>query len=326
MNELDLNKTNEEAGKDVTIAICTWNRSDSLARTLHSLTMMHKPSGLNWEVLVVNNNSTDETDEIIRSFEHELPIKRIFESKPGLSNARNAAVAAARGNYIIWTDDDVVVDERWMIAYLAAFDRYHDAALFGGPIRAVFDGDQPEWLNKGWRSVANAFCHNDLGNIPVTFSHKEPNRVPFGANFAIRSIEQKRSFYAAELGASPTGNYMGEETSLIRNVLREGATGIWVPEASVKHINSKDRMTLKYLQNYYEKDGQTRAFLSTPDYGYKLFGKPRWLWRQFVQTKLEYLWARAFCDPSEWLDKFAEHAIVCGIFKELSRNERGSTK
>lgn len=98
------------------VAICTWNRAALLRQTLENMTKLLIPPGVEWELLVVNNNCSDATDEVIDSFSARLPIRRVFEAKPGLSNARNAAVRQARGEYVLWTDDDICVEERLRIS------------------------------------------------------------------------------------------------------------------------------------------------------------------------------------------------------------------
>ena len=92
-----------------TIAICTFNRAESLRRTLRSLAALRIPDHFDWEIVVVNNNCTDHTDHVIASFSDWLPVRREFELQRGLSWARNRAVHAAKGNYIVWIDDDVLV-------------------------------------------------------------------------------------------------------------------------------------------------------------------------------------------------------------------------
>src|SRR4051794_35896246 len=102
---------------NVTVAICTWNRAGLLDQTLSEMGRLRIPSGLEWELIVVNNNCTDPTDEVIARHTGRLPIRRVSEPRPGQSNARNAAVRVARGDYIVWTDDDVLVDPLWLAAY-----------------------------------------------------------------------------------------------------------------------------------------------------------------------------------------------------------------
>lgn len=301
----------------VTVIICTWNRAASLQRTLESLVAMETLNSVPWEVVVVNNNSTDETDNVIDSFRGLLPICRVFESTPGLSNARNAGVAVARGMYIAWTDDDVVVSSNWLTSYVQAFLSNPTTAIFGGPINAVFEAPPPKWLKDGWHSVPSAFCQNDLSPTPVALSLK-PGMVPFGANFAVRTAEQKIFPYDPLLGASPSGVYMGEETTVIRAILRNGGTGIWVPAANVQHVNSANRMTIEYLFDYYKKAGRTEAFLTGPQHGRTIFGRPSWLWRHIVEAGVSFYWSRAFAPSAIWLGKFSIFAVAAGKFSEMA--------
>jgi glycosyltransferase involved in cell wall biosynthesis len=104
------------------------------------------PANVDWELLVVNNNCTDDTDAVIARHQDALPLRRLFEPEQGLSNARNSAVAVAKGDYILWTDDDVLVSSNWLVEYANAFRSWPDAAFFGGPIEPWFSTEPPAWL------------------------------------------------------------------------------------------------------------------------------------------------------------------------------------
>ena len=130
----------------VTVAICTFNRAESLRRSLKSLAAMRVPSGLSWELIIVNNNSTDHTDDVVEEYRDRLPLRREFEPRPGLSNARNRAIDIAKGEYIVWTDDDVVVDAGWLTAYVEAFRRWPDAAVYGGRIKPRYEPPVAKWI------------------------------------------------------------------------------------------------------------------------------------------------------------------------------------
>src|SRR3954466_10143738 len=108
----------------VSVAICTWNRAENLDQTLAGLRGLHVPADVEWELLVVNNNSTDATEEVIARHTAQLPLRRLFERKQGLSNARNCAAAAARGDLLLWTDDDVLVDPDWLAVYVDSARRW----------------------------------------------------------------------------------------------------------------------------------------------------------------------------------------------------------
>ncbi len=101
----------------ISVVICTWNRADELRTTLDSLTQLVIPPGCTWELIVVNNGCTDETNAVIAEFEARLPIRSLFEGELGLSRARNRRAAAAQGDLILFTDDDVTVEAGWLEAY-----------------------------------------------------------------------------------------------------------------------------------------------------------------------------------------------------------------
>ena len=91
-----------------------------------------------WETLVIDNGSTDETKSVIRQFQELLPLRNVEEANIGLANARNRAVRESRGDWLIWIDDDVTVDPRWLLAYQLAAVKYPNASVFGGPIKICF--------------------------------------------------------------------------------------------------------------------------------------------------------------------------------------------
>ena len=92
------------------VIICTYNRCESLRRTLETLSLMVVPPGLDWELLIVDNNSKDATKQACADFQQRLPLRYLFESKQGKSHALNLAVAVAKADLLIFCDDDVDVD------------------------------------------------------------------------------------------------------------------------------------------------------------------------------------------------------------------------
>lgn len=285
----------------ITVAICTWNRARLLKNALAQMTRLVIPPQLEWELLVVNNNSTDDTDEVIASFSRLIPITRIFEPSPGLSVARNAAVARASGDYIMWTDDDVLVGEQWLNAYTAAFQRHPEAAVFGGPIAPWFEGTPPVWLERAWPSLMNVYATRDLGAEILPLS-REGNYLPYGANFAIKMTEQAKRQYDPSLGVRPGQPLLGEETQLIVSILDAGGRGWWVPDASVRHWIPRSRQTLRYVRGYYQALGRTQSFKRTAaPTELQFFGKPLWLWRMAIYAEAIYRLRRPFVGPEVWV-------------------------
>jgi glycosyltransferase involved in cell wall biosynthesis len=294
----------------LTVAICTWNRYSSLDETLQSLTALGAPAGATWELLVVNNNSTDRTDEVIRAFEGRLPVRPIFEKQPGKSHALNRAVGEATGDYIIWTDDDVTVSRGWLSAYADAFRRWPNMVFFGGPIEPWFDGDPPDWLRRVYPKIAGVFAARDFGTEPIPFS---PQVIPWGANWAIRSREQRAHLYDPDLGYRP-GRMVGwEETEVIQALLAGGAEGRWVPDARLKHRVPKTRQTTKYLRQHFYYRGIYRGGRWDQVEPRLVFGRPRWLWRHVVEAELKYRLHRAISAPEVWVDHLVAASESWGL-------------
>ncbi|HEX8281931.1 MAG TPA: glycosyltransferase [Pyrinomonadaceae bacterium] len=290
-----------------TVAICTWNRARLLSTVLERLTRVRYTRGA-WEVLVVNNNSTDGTERVLDAFAERLPLRPAFEPRLGLSHARNTAVGHARGDYVVWTDDDALVDANWLAAYDRAAARHPEAAIFGGPVRPHFEGTPPLWLSAAWEDVGAAFAARDLGSEPFEFGIGE---LPYGANFVIRTREQKLFAYDPALGRKGDGGALGEETAVIRAILEAGGTGWWVPDASVEHWIPKERQTIRYLRRYYALQGRT--FHKWDGDGRRLFGgRPLWLWRSILRAELAYTLGRLSGDPSRWLKPLIQASLLRG--------------
>jgi glycosyltransferase involved in cell wall biosynthesis len=233
------------------VAICTRNRAWSLRRTLQSLVQCKKPEPpITWEVLVIDNGSTDETKSVIRKFEELLPLRNVEEASTGLANARNRAVRESRGDWLLWIDDDVTVHPGWLFAYQLAAVKHPNASVFGGPIEICFEGIPPHWILAGQKWLGGAYA----GRTPDQFSEKldAKGAVPYGANFVLRQPVAQSFPFDASLGRHPMKPYRGgEEIRVIRKVLKCGKTGFWVLDALVYHHIDKSRQTSGYLRSYY---------------------------------------------------------------------------
>src|SRR5262249_47996355 len=113
----------------VTVAICTWNRCHLLAQTLTAMIKLRVPAGIAWDVIVVDNNSTDDTKAVTASFGDRLPLRYVLEPELGLCHARNRALTESSAEYIIFTDDDVLVSDDWLEGFCRAAMMFTDAAV-----------------------------------------------------------------------------------------------------------------------------------------------------------------------------------------------------
>ena len=304
---------------NVSIGVCTWNRCELLRKGLEAMTLLTIPSGVNWEVLVVNNNCTDRTDDVVRAFEGSLPIRGVFEARPGKSHALNKAIREAKGEYILWTDDDTRVDEGWVAAYCRAFERWPAAAVFGGAIDPWFEDRPPAWLSQVMDRIGNAYAVRDFGTEPVSLAD---DVVPFGANMAVRRVVQARYIYDVSLGPRPGSPLRGEETTVVRRMLRDGLEGWWIPGARVRHFIPKSRQRISFLRDFFFGQG-LREGMELPAEGYsELFRRPRFLWRQALESELRYRIGRPFRRPEVWIQDLADAARAWGQMSTYGTRRR----
>jgi len=303
-----------ETSLHASVIVCTRNRAGSLREMLTSLTAMGVPDDTQWEIVVVDNGSTDHTASVVCEFEGRLPVRRVVEPTPGLSNARNCGVRAARGQYLLWTDDDVSVDPNWLSAYLAAFKRWPDVAVFGGKIIPLILAPTPAWFRQGRQLLSSMLAERDFGDAPVPLSLSD-NRLPYETNYAVRTREQRRFPYDPTFGVAPGRARLGEEELVIEAILNSGATGYWVPDSRVLHRIPPSRQTTAYIRNYYQAAGATAAQIESGRGVPFLFGVPRWLWLKCTTSWLLFAWFRIVAQPPKWIEALKVNAYYCGMLQ-----------
>ena len=287
---------------------------------MESITRANIPAGLRWELLVVDNGSSDDTASVIASFAPRLPVRMLTEPSPGVSKARNMGLFAAQADRIVWTDDDTEVAPEWLTSYLDAYERYPDAAFFGGKVIPVFEGGVPSWLQPNLEAFAHAFAARDLGEAPVRF-RIEHAHLPFGANMALRTPVQRLFPFDPAVGGG-TGISGGEETKMIRQMAAAGHHGMWVPGSAVRHHIPAARASLAYIDKFNFDTG----FLierEMPSAGPIVFGTPRWLLRDLCRSYARYRARRLVRPPAEWAPDLAKFAYARGrVSYWLSRRKQ----
>jgi glycosyltransferase involved in cell wall biosynthesis len=287
----------------ITIAICTFNRAESLRRTLNSLVAMRVPSDVAWEVVIVNNNSTDHTDDVIGEYLSRLPVRREVEPHSGKSNALNRGIDVAKGDYFVRIDDDVVVDAGWLVAYVEAFRRWPEAAVFGGRIRPRYEAPAVKWALQSEAVLEGPHAIRNFGDRVRVLSADDEDHYPFGANWAIRAVEQRAFRYDPELGPVANRYRTHEEYDVIQRVLRSGATGYWIPNAAVEHCIGRDRQTVRYIAAYYESWGETLTFCNAAATASEpfLLGIPRRIWPRLLVWGALYRVCRIVSPAPVWV-------------------------
>ena len=299
----------------VSIAICTRNRASSLRRTLARIAEIEVPSTITYEIVVVDNGSSDGTAEAVRTFEGRLPLRRVLEPSPGISNARNRAVREIRGSYIVWTDDDVLVDRNWLAAYVRAFNEWPEAAVFGGPIEPLFEAPKPDWLERNWDELAECYA---IVHAPEAVA-VEPEAPPFGANFAITAATQRAVRYDETIGRKPGRLAGGEETDVIRRVLSGGRSGRWVPDARVFHVIPKTRMTIDFLRDHFIGQGELWG-INSPDPSVRLGKYPRWILPRLFAAEARFRLKRLL-GRRDWLPDLADSGHLRGQLRAATHTD-----
>lgn len=238
-----------------TVALCTHNHLDRLTRTLTDLTRLQSPQE-GWELLFIDNGCIDGTSEFLPEYDwpEGWSVRIVREDKLGLSNARNRAITEARGEYVIFMDDDETVDPDWLCAYERLIvDKQPDA--FGGRIRVLFEDMRPAWLTDELLGFLGELNRSDEIIQLVdsgTFFH--------GGNFGIRkSICDAVGAFDSSLGRKGTDNTGGEEVDFYRRLISSGAKVWWTPEAIIHHRIQMAKLSRSYFLDLHYRQGRSDA-------------------------------------------------------------------
>jgi glucosyl-dolichyl phosphate glucuronosyltransferase len=232
----------------VTVAIPTHNRARLLAQTLASVIALEPPPDSSLECVVVDNNSTDDTEATVRrvAAAAPFPIRYVLETEPGSSFARNRAVDEAAGEFILFIDDDAVADPRWALEMLAEMKRRDlDAAC--GPVLPRWTARPPRWL--GPRLYVRLAVHDEQRLAAAPRAELEHIHNYFSANVGFR----RRTFdlfgrFREDLGVVGGNPMSGEDTELFQRILSMGGAMGFAMNARVHHIIPPERMRRTYLR------------------------------------------------------------------------------
>lgn len=223
----------------LTVAICTYNRAGLLRQTLAEIARQDYPAG-RWEVIVVDNNSTDDTAAVVAAFP---AVRYRAEPRQGANFARNRALAESQSEIIVFADDDILPSPDWLTRLAAPFVRPEGAHIgaVGGEVIPIFPDGCPDWI-AGFHGPQD--FRPDEGPIPT-------HRVPMSANLAFR-----RAVLAAVGGfdtlATRGGGsaFSADENRVIRRLHAAGYEVWFAPAAKVLHQMPAARTTFRYAARH----------------------------------------------------------------------------
>ena len=293
---------------DISAIVCTYNRSALLKESLTRIAAQ-QGDGLRYEVIVVDNNSTDDTRQVVESFaaSSPRPVRYVCERQQGVSHARNAGIAATRAPLLAFFDDDVLVSHDWLTKIKQALDDHSDMDYVGGKVLPRWASAPPAWLvAENWAPIAA----QDYGDKPFVLD-STTDRGLISANLAIRRRAlDEVGWFRPELQRVRDGIGSMEDHELIERLARAGKRGLYAPQIVVWADVPEARMTRGYHRRWHRGHGKFYAISRSASFeasrAGRLFDVPAHLYRQ------------AAADAAAWL-KHAVRGNAARAFTHQSR-------
>lgn len=281
LNRLKINQINAYTPQrrthmkpQISVLFATHNGQSVLTETLEGYCNVDS-GNIRWEMIIVNNASTDNTSEILASFSKRIPLKIIDCPTPGKNIALNSAIQSIEGDYVIVTDDDAIPHKSFLSSWLATFETQKDYSLFGATIEPFFLTPAPEWMTSSRFHYEEIYAARNLEDGPIAAANI------FGPNMAVRrSVFDSGMQFNEQIGpSSDNKDYpMGSETEFCTRVERAGHKAWFSSSPSVQHIVRPNQIT----NSYWIK----RAYKHGLGYGlqFKLTHTPKPLVRRIISN------------------------------------------
>jgi cellulose synthase/poly-beta-1,6-N-acetylglucosamine synthase-like glycosyltransferase len=247
---------------DITIAICTYNGAEDVPDVLDHLQAQEEVNHIQWEVIVVDNNSTDSTESVVREYQkdwkREAPLRYTLEKRQGKSYAMETAVAEGRGEWIAFLDDDNLPASDWVAAAHRFTETHPQAGAFGGQVHGDFEAKPP----KSFGLVKPLFALNERSEEVCYSAGESMTFAAPGAGLVVQKLAWKESVPETGLELKgPTGDSrgtLGEEFELQWR-LYEHDWEIWHnPNMHLGHAIPEERFEEEYLEDFFKAIGISR--------------------------------------------------------------------
>lgn len=271
---------------DISVVLSTYNRCGILSKALQCLALQDAP-GIEYEIIVVDNNSTDRTRQIVESFTaRDKRFRYLFEGRQGLSYARNAGIGIARADVIAFTDDDVETACDWIYQMHRALLSYPEAEFIGGRVLPLIEEPLPSWAH----AKMGPFALQDFGAEPVKLYDRD-RRCLIGASLAVRCRAlAKAGLFNLETQRVEDGVGSTEDADWETQVWNYGGHGMYVPEIVVHSPLSKHRLLKAYHRRWHIGHGKFSARARRPELetSRRWLDVPAFLYRRAVQSVIEF--------------------------------------
>jgi len=228
----------------ISVIICTYNRDRVFEETVHSF-LDCRADGIDYELLLIDNNSTDKTREIGERIAAQIPrVRYMNEPLQGHPNAKNRGIRESRGEIVAFLDDDVYLSPGWLAALASAFGRHVDVACVGGKVTPHFDAGRPSWLEDDLLWIYGVTRYGDQER------EIRPPEIPIGCNMAFRRnvFEQIGGFHTS-LGRKPGNLLSNDENHFLLCAAKAGLKTLYSPDVQVFHRIPSARTTRQWVLN-----------------------------------------------------------------------------
>ncbi len=309
----------------LSVVMCTYNRGELLANAVRGVLAQGKTTTPPFELIVVDNHSTDATREIVQRFAAaDGRVRYLYEPRQGLSYARNSGIREARAPLLAFTDDDVRAEPDWVAAIVRAFGEHPEADVVGGRVLPVWPADPPAWLTRDhWAPLALA----DYGDAPVAVTAEHPICL-VGANLSFRrGVFDAVGVFATDFQRVKDGVGSLEDHEFLLRLLRTGRTGIYDPRIVIHAEVQPSRLEPAYHRRWHTGHGHFHALLRSARMEQTtvgtLFGVPAHLYRQALGDLFGWMRAVAIGQPARAFHHEVRLRFFEGFFKTRRREFLG---
>jgi glycosyltransferase involved in cell wall biosynthesis len=319
----------------LTVLICSYNRARFLKETLAMLARATAPERCRLEIVVVDNNSSDDTAQVVKdaAAAGPWPVRYAIERRQGKGYALNTGLAVATGDIIALTDDDVLPSQDWMARIVEQFRANDIVFVFGKVLPRWEVTPPPELLTTKARDIWGPLALIDYGDRPLRYNAASfaESRLPIGANLAVRrDAIQKIGGWRTDLGKVDNSLIAGEDHELCVRLYRAGLySGLYDPAVLVRHFVPASRLTRRYFRRWYYWHGRTMARMAgsiyldldltrVPYVG----GVPRFVYREFLAQLFRWVRRAGRRDALALLMEEVTLVEYFGFFAESWRRPR----
>lgn len=305
---------------DASVIVCTYNRAESLQDTLRAIRAQKFSSPLHWEVVVVDNNSTDQTRKAVEEAQRDWPTLRYeFEPAQGLSHARNRGISVASGEVLLFTDDDVLPEPTWVETVLAGMAKCNADAC-GGYIAPLWETPPPAWLTSRFHGFL-AIRTDSEDDYPITSA----SQAPFGANMAMRrAVFDQVGLFDTNRGRKGKVLASGEDGEMFERILARGLKACFLGQARVHHKVEAFRLTKRYFRRWRLQTSRNIAMSKGFPGTRRICNVPLYLFPQFLRAVLRVISGHLSTPKDE---AFNREMVVChflGTFQGLWSARKGT--